>query len=109
MCTSLVNEAEKSADVETDDFKKRQEVRDERKRQREDDRRDAMKKSKTSRDRERDISETIALGQAGRITRQGDSLYDSRLFNQDQVRKRKKERRKQGMKEGKKRECVRVW
>eukprot|EP00299_Pterocystis_sp_00344_P000122 c10036_g2_i1.p1 GENE.c10036_g2_i1~~c10036_g2_i1.p1 ORF type:complete len:468 (-),score=120.06 c10036_g2_i1:123-1454(-) len=66
------------------DQKRRDEIRDLRKREREDDRREAMKKSKTHRDLDRDISEKIALGQAGRMTRQGEGLYDARLFNQEQ-------------------------
>jgi len=66
------------------EVKQRDQIRQERKRDREDERRDDMKKSKVSRDRERDVSEALALGQAGRLTRQGESIYDSRLFNQDQ-------------------------
>jgi SNW domain-containing protein 1 len=72
-------------DSQVDAVMQREGVRDQRKREREDDRRESMKKSKTSRDRDRDVSEKIALGQAGRLTRQGESLYDARLFNQDQV------------------------
>eukprot|EP00298_Acanthocystis_sp_HF-20_P001916 c12402_g1_i1.p1 GENE.c12402_g1_i1~~c12402_g1_i1.p1 ORF type:complete len:596 (-),score=311.56 c12402_g1_i1:8-1756(-) len=64
--------------------KQRETIREDRKREREDDRRASMKKSKTSRDRERDISEQIALGQAGNLVRKGEGIYDSRLFNQDQ-------------------------
>lgn len=41
------------------------------------------KKSKITRDRERDISEKIALGMAKVETNAGESMYDSRLFNQD--------------------------
>ncbi len=61
--------------------------REERRRERERERRleakDAHghKKSKLTRDRERDISEKIALGQAN-VRSQGEALYDQRLFNQ---------------------------
>ena len=61
--------------------------REERRRERERERRleakDAYghKKSKLTRDRERDISEKIALGQAN-VRSQGEALYDQRLFNQ---------------------------
>ena len=61
--------------------------REERRRERERERRleakDAHghKKSKLTRDRERDISEKIALGQAN-VKAQGEALYDQRLFNQ---------------------------
>ena len=61
--------------------------REERRRERERERRleakDAHghKKSKLTRDRERDISEKIALGQAN-VRSTGEALYDQRLFNQ---------------------------
>lgn len=64
--------------------------REERRRERERERRleakDAHghKKSKLTRDRERDISEKIALGQAN-VRSQGEALYDQRLFNQVQL------------------------
>ncbi|CAL5230031.1 g13476 [Coccomyxa viridis] len=67
---------------------RREEIREERRRERERERRleakDAHghKKSKLTRDRERDISEKIALGQAN-VRSQGEALYDQRLFNQD--------------------------
>ena len=41
------------------------------------------KKSKITRDRERDISEKIALGMAKVQTNAGEAMYDSRLFNQE--------------------------
>lgn len=41
------------------------------------------KKSKITRDRERDISEKIALGMAKVQPGTGEALYDARLFNQD--------------------------
>ena len=41
-----------------------------------------MKKSKLTRDADRDISEKIALGQAN-VRASGEAMYDQRLFNQD--------------------------
>jgi len=69
---------------------RREEIREERRRERERERRlearDAhgAKRSKLTRDRERDVSERVALGQA-RVGagRAGEALYDQRLFNQD--------------------------
>ena len=40
------------------------------------------KRSKLTRDRDRDVSERIALGQA--YVPQGEAAYDQRLFNQEQ-------------------------
>ncbi|DBA77030.1 hypothetical protein WJX77_001964 [Trebouxia sp. C0004] len=68
--------------------RRRDEIRGERKRERERERRldakDAhgVKKSKLTRDRDRDISEKIALGQAN-VGATGQPMYDQRLFNQD--------------------------
>ena len=69
---------------------KREELREERRRERErerrleDKQRHGFKKSKLTRDRERDISEKVALGQASvGPTSGGEALYDQRLFNQD--------------------------
>ncbi|KAJ1399489.1 SKI-interacting protein SKIP, SNW domain [Sesbania bispinosa] len=66
----------------------REKIREERRRERERERRleakDAAmgKKSKITRDRDRDISEKVALGLAS--TKQGtEVMYDERLFNQD--------------------------
>ncbi len=61
----------------------REERRRERERERRLDARDAhgVKKSKLTRDRERDISEKIALGQAN-VRATGEAMYDQRLFNQ---------------------------
>jgi SNW domain-containing protein 1 len=72
--------------------RRRDEIREERRRERERERRlearDAHggKRSKVTRDRERDVSERVALGQAnlgGAGGRGGEALYDQRLFNQD--------------------------
>ena len=41
-----------------------------------------VKKSRLTRDRDRDISEKIALGQAA-VKPSGEGMYDQRLFNQD--------------------------
>jgi SNW domain-containing protein 1 len=69
---------------------RREEIREERRRERERERRlearDAhgAKRSKLTRDRERDVSERVALGQASvGAGRAGEALYDQRLFNQD--------------------------
>ena len=67
---------------------RREEIREERRRERERERRlearDAGggKRSKVTRDRERDISEVVALGQARVGGATGEQLYDQRLFNQ---------------------------
>ncbi|KAH0970536.1 hypothetical protein GBA52_022692 [Prunus armeniaca] len=69
---------------------KREKIREERRRERERERRlepkDAPmgKKSKITRDRDRDISEKVALGMASDgASRGGEVMYDQRLFNQD--------------------------
>ena len=69
---------------------RRDEIREERRRERERERRlearDAHggKRSKLTRDRDRDVSERVALGQAAvGGARGGESMYDQRLFNQD--------------------------
>ncbi|XP_044472037.1 SNW/SKI-interacting protein-like [Mangifera indica] len=68
----------------------REKIREERRRERERERRleakDAAmgKKSKITRDRDRDISEKVALGMASAGTaRGGEVMYDQRLFNQE--------------------------
>lgn len=68
----------------------REKLREERRRERERERRleakDAAmgKKSKLTRDRDRDISEKVALGMASTgAGRTGEVMYDQRLFNQD--------------------------
>lgn len=73
--------------AERDERRRREEIRDERRRERERERRleskDAhgYKRSKITRDRERDVSERIALGMAK--VSGGEAMYDQRLFNQD--------------------------
>ncbi|OVA00471.1 SKI-interacting protein SKIP [Macleaya cordata] len=69
---------------------RRQEIREERRRERERERRleakDAAmgKKSKITRDRDRDVSEKVALGMASTgAGRGGEVMYDQRLFNQE--------------------------
>lgn len=72
-----------------DERQRRDEIREERRRERERERRleakDAhgSKKSKITRDRDRDISEKVALGMAN-VAGGGEVMYDQRLFNQDQ-------------------------
>ncbi|XP_055800795.1 SNW/SKI-interacting protein A [Solanum dulcamara] len=67
----------------------REKIREERRRERERERRleakDAAmgKKSKITRDRDRDVSEKVALGMASTGTSKGEVMYDQRLFNQE--------------------------
>ncbi|GMN42060.1 hypothetical protein TIFTF001_011283 [Ficus carica] len=67
----------------------REKIREERRRERERERRleakDAAmgKKSKITRDRDRDISEKVALGMASTGSGRGEVMYDQRLFNQE--------------------------
>lgn len=67
----------------------RDKIREERRRERERERRleakDAAmgKKSKITRDRDRDISEKVALGMASVGAGRGEVMYDQRLFNQE--------------------------
>ncbi|CAA0816848.1 SNW/SKI-interacting protein [Striga hermonthica] len=67
----------------------REKIREERRKERERERRleakDAAmgKKSKITRDRDRDISEKVALGMASTGGRGGEVMYDQRLFNQE--------------------------
>lgn len=67
----------------------REKIREERRRERERERRleakDAAmgKKSKITRDRDRDISEKVALGMASTGSGRGEVIYDQRLFNQE--------------------------
>eukprot|EP00192_Tetraselmis_astigmatica_P008664 CAMPEP_0117682022 /NCGR_PEP_ID=MMETSP0804-20121206/19369_1 /TAXON_ID=1074897 /ORGANISM="Tetraselmis astigmatica, Strain CCMP880" /LENGTH=626 /DNA_ID=CAMNT_0005491969 /DNA_START=9 /DNA_END=1889 /DNA_ORIENTATION=- len=74
---------------EREERKKRDEIREERRRERERERRleakDAkgFKRSKLTRDRDRDISEKMALGQANVGKGGGETMYDARLFNQE--------------------------
>jgi SNW domain-containing protein 1 len=74
---------------EREERRKRDEIRDERRRERERERRleakDAkgFKRSKLTRDRDRDISEKMALGQANVGRTGGEAMYDARLFNQE--------------------------
>lgn len=74
---------------EREERRRRDEIREERRRERERERRleekeaHGGKKSKITRDRERDISEKIALGMAA-VGGAGEVQYDQRLFNQDQ-------------------------
>ncbi|KAL0552848.1 hypothetical protein IC582_011975 [Cucumis melo] len=80
----------KESKEEREERLQREKIREERRRERERERRleakDAAmgKKSKITRDRDRDISEKVALGMASTGTgREGEVMYDQRLFNQD--------------------------
>lgn len=75
---------------EREERRRRDEIREERRRERERERRleakdghAPSKKSKLTRDRERDVGEKIALGMAN-VGATGEVQYDSRLFNQEQ-------------------------
>jgi len=81
------SDAEEETREEREERRRREELREERRRERERERRleakDAhgFKRSKITRDRDRDVSEKIALGMA-KVTG-GEAMYDQRLFNQD--------------------------
>lgn len=78
----IVREDDDDDESDDEDVGVRDEIRDERRRERERDRRleAAGKKTKLSRDQDRDVSEKIALGMA---TKTSEELqYDQRLFNQ---------------------------
>ena len=83
---ALATEAEEETGADQEGRRQRDELRDERKRERERDYRIAMaapeKRSKLTRDRDRDISEQIALGQATATTQEME--YDQRLYNQSE-------------------------
>ncbi|CAL9761929.1 unnamed protein product [Musa acuminata subsp. burmannicoides] len=83
-------EQRKETRDEREERLQRDKIREERRRERERERRlenkDAAmgKKSKITRDRDRDISEKVALGMANvGAGRAGEVMYDQRLFNQD--------------------------
>ncbi|KAH6757407.1 hypothetical protein C2S51_038838 [Perilla frutescens var. frutescens] len=84
-----VRDAPKETREEKDDRLRREKIREERRKERERERRleakDAAmgKKSKITRDRDRDISEKVALGMANTGARGGEVMYDQRLFNQE--------------------------
>ena len=80
----------KESREEREERMRREKIREERRRERERERRleakDAAmgKKSKITRDRDRDISEKVALGMASAgAGRGGEVMYDQRLFNQE--------------------------
>ncbi|XP_077210836.1 chromatin protein family [Tasmannia lanceolata] len=88
-----VKEKEKEIPRETKEEREerlqREKIREERRRERERERRldakDAAmgKKSKLTRDRDRDITEKVALGMASVGSGRGEVMYDQRLFNQE--------------------------
>eukprot|EP00897_Mesotaenium_endlicherianum_P000764 jgi/Mesen1/10689/ME000009S10478 len=75
---------------EREERMKREIIREDRKRERERERRleakeaAGGKKSKITRDRDRDVSEKVALGMASTGAAKGEVMYDQRLFNQEQ-------------------------
>lgn len=83
------HEQRKETRDEREERLQRDKIREERRRERERERRleakeAAMgKKSKITRDRDRDISEKVALGMANAGAGRGEVMYDQRLFNQD--------------------------
>lgn len=82
-------EGPKETREEREERIQREKIREERRRERERERRleakDAAmgKKSKITRDRDRDISEKVALGMASTGGKGGEVMYDQRLFNQE--------------------------
>eukprot|EP00191_Tetraselmis_sp_GSL018_P017074 CAMPEP_0177592518 /NCGR_PEP_ID=MMETSP0419_2-20121207/8604_1 /TAXON_ID=582737 /ORGANISM="Tetraselmis sp., Strain GSL018" /LENGTH=608 /DNA_ID=CAMNT_0019083393 /DNA_START=90 /DNA_END=1913 /DNA_ORIENTATION=- len=80
---------ERESREEREERRARDDIREERRRERERERRleakDAkgFKRSKLTRDRDRDISERMALGQANVSRAGGETMYDARLFNQE--------------------------
>ncbi|XP_071713896.1 SNW/SKI-interacting protein A-like [Rutidosis leptorrhynchoides] len=82
-------DAPRESKEEREERIQREKIREERRRERERERRleakDAAmgKKSKITRDRDRDISEKVALGMASGGSRGGEVMYDQRLFNQE--------------------------
>uniref|UniRef100_A0A0D6QT85 SKI-interacting protein SKIP SNW domain-containing protein n=1 Tax=Araucaria cunninghamii TaxID=56994 RepID=A0A0D6QT85_ARACU len=79
----------KETKEEREERLKREALREERRKERERERRleakegHVGKKSKVTRDRDRDVSEKIALGMANTGTGTGEVIYDQRLFNQE--------------------------
>nr|GMD34260.1 SNW/SKI-interacting protein-like [Ipomoea batatas] len=84
-----VRDVPKENREERDEKLQRDKIREERRRERERERRleakDAAmgKKSKITRDRDRDVSEKMALGMASTGATRGEVMYDQRLFNQE--------------------------
>ncbi|KAI3458586.1 hypothetical protein Pfo_015249 [Paulownia fortunei] len=84
-----VRDVPKETKEEREERLHREKIREERRKERERERRleakDAAmgKKSKITRDRDRDISEKVALGMASTGGRGGEVMYDQRLFNQE--------------------------
>ncbi|XP_050219923.1 SNW/SKI-interacting protein-like [Mercurialis annua] len=82
-------DASKESRQEREERLQREKIREERRRERERERRleakDAAmgKKSKITRDRDRDISEKVALGMASAGPGRGEVMHDQRLFNQE--------------------------
>ncbi|ESQ34960.1 hypothetical protein EUTSA_v10009601mg, partial [Eutrema salsugineum] len=75
-----VDEPRGNVEHEEEERIQRKKIREERRRER---RRVEAKKSKITRDRDRDVSEKVALGMAFAGGRGGGVMYDQRLFNQE--------------------------
>ena len=74
---------------EREERRRRDELREDRRQEREKERRmeergHVGKKSKLTRDRDRDVSELQALGKANVSAKSNEAMYDQRLFNQDE-------------------------
>ncbi|BBN10480.1 SNW domain-containing protein 1 [Marchantia polymorpha subsp. ruderalis] len=88
--TVTKEERQRETKEEREERLKRESIREERRRERERERRleardgPVGKKSKITRDRDRDISEKVALGMATTGAAGGEIMYDQRLFNQEQ-------------------------
>lgn len=83
-----------SYEEEDDSVRRRDQVRDERRLQRErelrgrgldnvDTDRPTLKRAKLTRDQDRDVAERVALGQSAATRPSGEVMYDQRLFNQE--------------------------
>ncbi|XP_019095070.1 PREDICTED: SNW/SKI-interacting protein-like [Camelina sativa] len=79
-----VPRGDRESEMENEGRIQRENIREERRREREkENRRMEVKKSKITRDRDRDVSEKVALGMANTGGRGGEVMYDQRLFNQE--------------------------
>ena len=85
---SRFDKESKETRAEREERRRRDELREERRRERERERRleqqgnHGYKRSKLTRDKDRDVSEKIALGMA-KVSAGGEAMYDQRLFNQE--------------------------
>ncbi|KAL3684141.1 hypothetical protein R1sor_002163 [Riccia sorocarpa] len=90
LTASKEEDRQRETKEEREERLRREAIREERRRERERERRleakdgHVGKKSKLTRDRDRDISEKVALGMASTGAAGGEIMYDQRLFNQEQ-------------------------